>query len=70
VDPRGGCMLRGVRTGANRLRGRAMGGVAATAPICDRVHATQLWCRLTRARLVRHTSVDLRGRLLGRVSVL
>ena len=31
------------------------------APICARVHATQLWCRLTRARLVMHTSVDLRG---------
>ena len=31
------------------------------APISARAHATQLWCRLTRARLVRHTSVDLRG---------
>ena len=47
-----------------------MGGVGMTAPICARAHATVRWCRLTGVRLVRHTSVDHRGRLLGRESVL
>jgi hypothetical protein len=40
------------------------------APICAREQAPQIWYRLTGVRLVRHTSVDHCGRLLGRVSVL
>ena len=46
------------------------GGVGHMAPICARAQATKLWYRLTGVRLVRHTSVDRRRLLLGRVSVL
>ena len=70
VGPRGGCALRGVRTGANRRHVGDRGGVANMAPVCARAHDTVRWCRLTGVRLVRHTSVDHRGRLLGRVGVL
>jgi len=68
VGPRGGCALRGVRTGVNCLRHPARGGVGMTASICARAHATVRWYRLTGVRLVRHTSVDHRGLLLSRVS--
>ena len=68
VGQRGGCALRGVRTGVNCLRHPARGGVGMTASICARAHATVRWYRLTGVRLVRHTSVDHRGLLLSRVS--
>jgi hypothetical protein len=68
VGPQGGCALRGVRTSVNCLRHPARGGVGMTASICARAHATVRWYRLTGVRLVRHTSVDHRGRLLSRVS--
>ncbi len=70
VGSLGGCALRGVRTGANRRHVPARGGVGHMSPIGARAQATKLWYQLTGVRLVRHTSVDRRGLLLGRVSVL
>jgi hypothetical protein len=70
VGSRGNCALRGVRTFANGRHVGARGGVAHMAPICESAQATKLWYRLTGVRLVRHTSVDRRRQLLGRVSVL
>ena len=40
--PAGRLWLRGVCTGVNSRHGDARGGVAAMAPICDRVHAKAL----------------------------
>ena len=72
VGSRDGCALCGLRTGANglwlsrdgRSRGRQSAHVRAVWPHSSGVRP------LTGVRLVRHTSVDPRRRLSGRVSVL
>jgi hypothetical protein len=70
VGSRGGCALRGVRTGSRYLALGLRGSKSQCKKSGPRAPRMWHWHRLTSVRLVRDTSVDHSGRLAGRVGCL
>ena len=70
VGPRGGCALRGVRTGSRWLEMPSRGSTWHFETSGPRASRMWHWHRLTGVRLVRDTSVDHSGRLAGRIGCL
>ena len=70
VGSRGGCALRGRRTGSRWLEMPSRGSRWHFETSGPRASRMWHWHRLTGVRLVRDTSVDHSGRLAGRIGCL